>query len=605
MGILGSPRKKEEKKLKNIVYVYENMESLESFIEPTATQCGESAQSVLIQIFSASEDKNLILTIANMLKSYLPIAEIVATTTVGEIAEGQLSIGGIVLSLTFFEETELYCVGYQCNVGEEAKVGSEIADIINNLQQKIAGILVLTTALNLDTSKLFESADCRAQNRGIPVFGGGAAVYNDTNHSWVFCNDTFYDSGVVSVAFLGENLQIFVDYNFGWQPLGRPMHITESEGTIVKKVDNRDAFELYHRYLDIENDSNFLENVLAFPFMVERDGYSVARVPFFSHEDNSLEFVADIVEGETFRLGYGDPDSIIDEAKRKYDEIELFNPDAIFLYACICRRFLMQDDVNLETGIFQELAPTSGFFTSGEFFSLGGKAQIFNSTIVIVGMKENLAQNDRQIKTKNHTITAPKDIYSGKHNHIISSLLHFINSLSAELETSNKELTKISEIDRLTQISNRIKLDFVLQKAIFSSQNNDSTFSVIMADIDYFKGVNDSFGHLFGDKVLAELSDLIRNNVRKTDTIGRWGGEEFLLILLDTEAQEAVAIAEKLRKSVEEHKFPVDREVTCSFGVAEYANGDNGEAIVQRADNALYLAKRAGRNTVVFQKQDK
>ena len=593
---------KEENKLKNIVYVYEDMESLVSFMAPTAKKYGDSAHSILIQIFSACDDKKLILTITTMLKHYLPSSDIVATTTVGEIVDGELSLNSIVLSFTFFEKTGLYCVGCQCNDGEEEEIGKTMFETFNNLRQDIAGVFVLATTLTLDTSRIFEGVASRSNNDCIPVFGGGAGVYNSAMHSWVFCNGIFYDVGIVCVAFLGDNLQILVDYNFGWQPLGSAMHITDSEGMIVKKVDNKEAFELYHRYLDIENDNDFFQNVLEFPFMVERDGHSVARVPFFAHDDNSIEFVADIVKGETFRLGYGDPDSIIDEAKRKYNEMERFKPDVIFLYACICRRFLMQGDVNQETGIFQELAPTSGFFTYGEFFSLGGKAQVLNSSIAIVGMKEHLSNGDKYRNSADCKKRAQKDIYSGKHNHIISSLLHYINSLSAELELTNKELMRISEVDRLTQISNRIKLDAELQKAIDASQNSEVKFSVIMADIDHFKEVNDRFGHLTGDKVLLELSVLFKQHVRNLDTVGRWGGEEFLFILRETEAQEAIIIAEKLRKAVEEHQFPVDKIVTCSFGVAEYTLSENGEELIQRADNAMYCAKRDGRNKVVFHK---
>lgn len=124
-----------------------------------------------------------------------------------------------------------------------------------------------------------------------------------------------------------------------------------------------------------------------------------------------------------------------------------------------------------------------------------------------------------------------------------------------------------------------------------------------MADIDKFKSVNDTYGHQVGDSVLSEIAEIMRQLVRDTDTQGRWGGEEFLVICSHVDLNGTYALAERMRSAVAEHSFSVVGQKTCSFGVASYRQGDTGENIVKRADVALYEAKHNGRNRVVLERE--
>jgi diguanylate cyclase (GGDEF)-like protein len=131
------------------------------------------------------------------------------------------------------------------------------------------------------------------------------------------------------------------------------------------------------------------------------------------------------------------------------------------------------------------------------------------------------------------------------------------------------------------------------------SNRYSRTVSLIYFDVDNFKLVNDTFGHNVGDEVLKKMARLISNEIRVTDACGRWGGEEFVLVSLETDINESKMIAEKLRKKIEAHDFGVPIKVTCSFGVAQYENEEPLEYFVHRADLALYEAKSMGRNRVV------
>ncbi len=122
-------------------------------------------------------------------------------------------------------------------------------------------------------------------------------------------------------------------------------------------------------------------------------------------------------------------------------------------------------------------------------------------------------------------------------------------------------------------------------------------FCLIVVDIDFFKKVNDKYGHLTGDRVLKSLAKILQKSLRKKDIIARFGGEEFFVLLPDTIIKKAEKIAERLRKKVEESK--VNPKITISLGVSEYKKRDNFRTITNRADKALYKAKEQGRNKVV------
>jgi diguanylate cyclase (GGDEF)-like protein/PAS domain S-box-containing protein len=165
--------------------------------------------------------------------------------------------------------------------------------------------------------------------------------------------------------------------------------------------------------------------------------------------------------------------------------------------------------------------------------------------------------------------------------------------------TDKKYAEKLSITDQLTQLYNRSYLDMTLTKEINRFKRYQTPMSVIMIDIDYFKEVNDLHGHLSGDMVLIELARILKSNIRTTDTLGRWGGEEFMIICLQNNLNETFQLAEKLRLAIQEHTFPEVGTKTASFGVAAVEPNEDELGLIRRADGALYKAKGSGRNRVV------
>jgi diguanylate cyclase (GGDEF)-like protein len=155
-----------------------------------------------------------------------------------------------------------------------------------------------------------------------------------------------------------------------------------------------------------------------------------------------------------------------------------------------------------------------------------------------------------------------------------------------------------ASIDHLTGTNNRRAIAQILQQAIGRAQAGGGELAVILLDIDNFKQINDTYGHDVGDQTLIEVADSLRQQLRATDALGRWGGEEFMIIIPETNLAATVQLAERLRALIEARSQPPLDQVTVSFGVAISLPGDTPDRLVKRADEALYRAKQGGRNRV-------
>lgn len=185
---------------------------------------------------------------------------------------------------------------------------------------------------------------------------------------------------------------------------------------------------------------------------------------------------------------------------------------------------------------------------------------------------------------------------------IIKSINIFINKLHKsheELSAAKKELEGLYVTDRLTNVYNRVKIDEIIEIELKKKKRYVHTFSIILIDIDYFKLVNDTYGHLIGDAILKEFAAILKENVRNTDYVGRWGGEEFMIISPQTDQSGALSLAEHLKSKIAEFHFTTIGKKTASFGIATCTEEDDIQSLIDNADKALYRAKENGRNQVV------
>lgn len=175
-----------------------------------------------------------------------------------------------------------------------------------------------------------------------------------------------------------------------------------------------------------------------------------------------------------------------------------------------------------------------------------------------------------------------------------------LTRVNDHLNEQNRTLEVLSSTDALTGIANRLYTERHLKQALTrAEENNSRNLSVLLLDIDRFKAINDTWGHNTGDEVLLGVAALLKNTISPEALAGRWGGEEFMVILPDTEQDMAARVAEKLRATIAAEPFEDVNQVTASFGVAQYQPGIKARQLIQNADMALYQAKKSGRNCVI------
>nr|WP_321268583.1 diguanylate cyclase [uncultured Sulfurimonas sp.] len=183
---------------------------------------------------------------------------------------------------------------------------------------------------------------------------------------------------------------------------------------------------------------------------------------------------------------------------------------------------------------------------------------------------------------------------------VIFIIFIIIGIYSYQLKLKNKELKQLSREDALTKIGNRLKLNEILENIYQNTQRYEVSWGVILLDIDNFKNINDTYGHIFGDEILKKFAQILLENIRNTDSLGRWGGEEFLIVCPNINLENLANVAEGLRKNIENDMFLKEKNITASFGVSVFQKNKNIEQIIDVADKNLYKAKSSGKNKVCF-----
>ena len=171
-----------------------------------------------------------------------------------------------------------------------------------------------------------------------------------------------------------------------------------------------------------------------------------------------------------------------------------------------------------------------------------------------------------------------------------------LNALKKDLYVA--KLKTLSETEALTQLYNRLKIDKELIRAYNLFKRYKQSCSLILVDIDFFKKVNDTHGHQVGDNVLIKISEILRDGVRNTDIVGRWGGEEFLIICTDSQLEDSEVLANNLREKIANTDFKIAGKLSASFGLSTFKANLEINKIIGHADTALYSAKQQGRNKV-------
>lgn len=572
---------------------------LEELKEIKKWRASHSAYVTIFRIYS--EDMNLehIRHICDCLDNEMPDALYLGCTTNANIMDGALSEAKIVLTCTIFEYGTTQARILQFPFLEE-NVVQDVAELKKCCDENPWVQAVEMYATIMDMSMMEFCNEMSGLREDIQVFGGGAFNPDmDDDTAAVFSKGNgFLGHGIIFLLLGGTDFHSYSAFISGWKPLKRKFRVTKADREILYELDGKPALDVYRRFLNIDRNDRFFSNSLEFPLFLEHGGIDILRCPLAVNDDDSLVMSSDIQEDAYVRLAYGDPETILASIREDGQKIADFCPEAIQTFSCAARRaFWGDENISDETILFNSVAPTMGFYTHGEFLRIKGDMLNFNVTLVIVAMREgDMPKDGRKVDI------AGAQIDNNEKIPIIRRFVSFIEASTAELEEMNMKLALSSVTDGLTRLYNRAEIERRIRSALGKRKNqeNGNGICLIMLDIDNFKKVNDIYGHKEGDHVIQALSDVLRKITAGVHSchLGRWGGEEFMVLLSDSNADFAETLAEKIRIEFASVSYETAGCQTVSIGVTQ-AKDENADALYNRVDKALYMAKAAGKNQVV------
>lgn len=540
-----------------------------------------NAKTKLLQVYVPLYLSETIPRLLEELKNKDSELLIVGLTTYDAISKGVCFDRKAVLSFSLFNDStiNIYALdtsNYKYNIVEYFK--KKI-----NRKDDIAGIQFLSTDSSRNNSELLNELS----NSEFPVFGAVAARYDDKYKPFIFC-EKIYNSAIILVVYRGDMLKIHADFCLGWRPLGKEMTISKvTEDYCVEEIDGFPAAYIYDKYLNVKPNEYFLENTYEFPLSINRNGRLISRSPYAIDEYGRLYFNADIYSGEKVRLSYGNKRYVLNDARNLSAKIKDPGIEAVFLIACYNRKMLLREDIKREISYFESTTSNiSGCYVFSEFMKDGEKGGVLHSSLVAISMKEGKGD------IINCQIPEEKFVHEK-----VSEKIPFTERLMHFLEATTQDLLQMATTDQLTGLRNRRSLEEILKYEMAKRENKDN-LALILIDIDFFKEVNDTYGHDVGDHVLVKLSEIFKAHVRIEDTIGRWGGEEFILVLPNTGIDGAIEVAERIRYAVEKYEFEDIGKMTISAGVTVKLYDESIEHAFIRVDHGLYQAKNEGRNKV-------
>ena len=411
--------------MKVINTYYTTPEALEIFLEDEGI---ENSSSLLIQVFSSYKEKSFILTLLNVLDMHLPQASIIGSTTDGEILNGEVSSGKVVLSFTQFQHTQIK-VAYIEHKEMGFFSGKYLAEKL--IEEDTQLIITFADGLHTDGEAFLNGIN--TVNDHIPVVGGHAGDNFNFIDTYVFVNNHIVEKGAVAVSLNSSVLKVHSDYSYNWYPIGNELTITKAEGNRVYTIDNQSAVDIYSHYLGEDIGKGLPGIGIEFPLIANRNGLEVTRTVMTKEKDGSLVFAGALQTGEKVRIGFGRSIDIIDASYRIANKTAMKPSEAIFIYSCTARKHFMGKEIEKEIKPFGKIAPVAGFFTYGEFFT-SKTHHLLNQTMTFVSLSET------SMVKKDITIKIPEKLdVSGAS---IDALTHLVNRASNEVLERTAKLRK-------------------------------------------------------------------------------------------------------------------------------------------------------------------
>ncbi len=392
---------------------------------------------LLLQVFCGLPDKPYITKLIEELHTVFAGAAIVGTSTAGEICDGESLENTTVINVTQFDHTQVCTALLEQN--EDLYTGGlQLAETIRTSEIKLA---VLFGCGIKDGGAINGEPLLKGFQQGCPeavVVGGQAGDNGLAQQTFVFTEKGLTDCGVACASLSGDKLIIDNRYNLSWVPLGKKMSITEATDTQIKTIDNRPAKEVYTHYLGDSVGDRLPHSAAEFPLVVERNGVLLARHANRVLDDGSLDFMAPFYPGEKVQFAFCHTDLVVDSARKLYDEFRGNEYQAIFIYSCLSRKWVLGQDSAIELAPLANLAPSSGFFSYGEYFNSHGENMFLSQTMTVVALTEQ----DESSREMQQEQPEPYNFneYQTKQNQDLQALHRLVETSAKEREELISEL---------------------------------------------------------------------------------------------------------------------------------------------------------------------
>lgn len=569
-------------------YRLRSLGDIENCILFFATSYIPRKHHILISIYTHWNKPETIREMTRLFCNAFPEAEIAGMTTAGGIENGRMHLRQTIVTIQFFEKSDVHAAIYDFSKESMSALGERaLADC--QKEKDLSAVLLFLTQQYYDFEPFLTALD--KLSKDIPICGGYAHTYLQEDGIYVFTKDAILSCGILLVTFSG-NVKVMTQSVMGWQPLGRTMTITAMDGPLViRSLDHEPAAYFYQKYL---HSTDFEKSQLLFPLVRNAHQFRLAVLPLDAKSDGALQTNVISHVGDQVQMAYGDPDQVILSSRKALDHIEGFAPEGMLLLSCVTRRYFLKEDVHQILSAYGDFCVAPGGYVNGELIRIEGKTQTTNMTLVSISFREGEAPI-RNTPKKHHT-----PVVLGEALSTVQRLATFITETTKELAETQKQLSFAASHDSFTGLLNRGSIEKMLCRCHEDASARQLAFSALMIDLDTFKHINDTFGHNKGDEVIREVAAIMKRMIRPTDFAGRWGGDEFVIILPGTTLANARIVASRLQQAFQTIRLPDHSFLTASIGCTTASPDETEQTFYKRMDDALYLAKEGGRNRIIL-----